>query len=898
MWKKVSFGIFITACIIGIIYWLIYVREIKAPVSDPIKAVPTNAAFIFESNQIKSTWNKLSNTNIIWEELLGTEVFSDLNRQAIYMDSLIQTDPAISSLLEEHPILISAHGIVDKKFAFLFTYSLPNLTHRPTFENFVQSIEKGKRTEISEFNTVTILRIPLSGKKNIYCAEKEGTIMISFEKKLIEASIQQLLSDRSLVDNNNFKKIMEASGKKVDANLYINYSSFPTILDPFLKTKADGIASFADCSGWDITIKPNAVMLNGFSQVNDSIPSFLSAFNEQKSQKIEITKVTPSNASLMIYYGVSDMHRFQNSLQQTLDHQKNTDKDIPVHLKKMMLDWMNNEMALILTDNQTEDPAENAYAIIRADNIDEALQSLASVSDSLPSEEISNSDSSRFNGYSIKCLGHTGFLSSLFGTTFSRVKNNYYTSLEDYVVFANSKTALEDLINEFESNKVLSEDRNYQAFSENLSAEANYYIYTSVSRSENIYSGLLGKKYASELRTKKELLSKFEAGAIQFSNSNGSYYSNAYFKYNPEFKKETGTIWEFKLDTTISSKPYLLINHNTKAREVFVQDDANKIYLISNTGKIIWTKQLHEKIMSNVVQVDVLKNDKLQMVFNTRSAIYMFDRNGNEMKGFPIKLKSPATNAISVIDYENNRDYRIFIALANKSIVCYQTNGERLEGFRFDKTKDLVYIPIQYFNAAAKDHLCAIDVKGNIYILNRQGEIRVKMREQTAQGIRNFFVEPGKDYKRTSIISADTLGNIIRIGLTGEKENIKVQDFETSPYFEYRDIQNDKTKEYIFLTRKELKVFSQDRSLLFVHEFKELVANIPVLFQFPDGKTRIGVVSEASDELFLFNDNGSVSEGFPVSGKTLFSIGDLNNEGHFNLISGSSFNSIFVYQVR
>jgi PPE-repeat protein len=67
---------------------------------------------------------------------------------------------------------------------------------------------------------------------------------------------------------------------------------------------------------------------------------------------------------------------------------------------------------------------------------------------------------------------------------------------------------------------------------------------------------------------------------------------------------------------------------------------------------------------------------------------------------------------------------------------------------------------------------------------------------------------------------------------------------------------------------------------------------------FPDGKEKIGVVSETANELYLFNDNGSLYHGFPLSGKTGFSIGDLNNEGVLNLITGSSDNSIYLYQLE
>ena len=189
-------------------------------------------------------------------------------------------------------------------------------------------------------------------------------------------------------------------------------------------------------------------------------------------------------------------------------------------------------------------------------------------------------------------------MSELFGWQYNKITENYFTSVDDYIVFANTDDALRSFINDFENNKTLANNKNYQAFSENVSKEANLFIYSSIARSSNIYSSFVTEDLSQEIEKQIKLIQKFEGVGIQFTFNNKLFYSTIYLKYNPEIKQEISTLWETKLDTTISSKPYLVINHTTKAKEIFVQDDGNKIYLISNTGKIIWSKQLHEKIMS------------------------------------------------------------------------------------------------------------------------------------------------------------------------------------------------------------------------------------------------------------------------------------------------------------
>lgn len=926
--KKISVGVLVAVLIAGGVYWFTYTKELTTPVSGAINAIPGNAAVIVESKNISDTWKKLSQTSVWWQDLLGAELFSALHADAGYIDSIIAKEPAIAALLKNHSVFISAHVSGATTFDFLYVYSLPNLTYQPQVKSFFQKINTNRTPAGRMYSGAAITTVYVGSGDSISYAFVDGILMMSGKGTLVEDAVRQLKSGVSLLKDKNFDRILTTAGQNVDANIYVNYKNVPGILshytDASLIRDVNAVPDFADCSAWDVHIKPDALLLTGFTQAKDSSAKFLNVFRKQAPQDILFTRVAPAKTSLFLFLGISNSKLYhrdyknylsatqQLKLQAMEQYMNGVESKYGVSLEEYVTEWISNEMALVVTEPTSTDFKNNTYAVLHSDNVEESVRKLtelgAVISNSTgknAGEDAGSEAKQRkestvdYRNHAIGYVNLPQLLPQLFGWPFKKIYNTYFTSVRDYVVFGNSVEALQNFIDDFENNKVLANDKNYRLFAENVSNEANIYLYSSLARSANTYAAFLKADLSKALEEKRDILYKFQAAAFQFTinKTNNLFYSSAYLKHNPSYKQESGTLWEQQLDTTLSSKPYIVVNHTTQTKEIVVQDDANKLYLISNTGKILWTKQLPEKIISDIRQVDALKNDKLQLLFNTKNAVYVYDRNGKDLRGFPIKLESPASNAVSVFDYENNRDYRVFVACENKKIRCFKLNGEEVTGFKFGGTDAVVKIPVRYEKIEGKDHLLAVDEGGKVYVLNRQGEVLVEMKERLPEKCNGFYVEGGKDYGKTVIMAADTTGLITKVSFAGTIETLKIKRFDSPVFFTYKDINNDNSKEYVFVSGNGLSVFSQNESPLFTYEFKEAVNHAPLFFDFPDGTAKIGVALQQHNELYLFNETGGVYTLFPVAGKTLFSIGDLNNNGTFMLVTGSAQKSIYVYQL-
>ena len=102
-----------------------------------------------------------------------------------------------------------------------------------------------------------------------------------------------------------------------------------------------------------------------------------------------------------------------------------------------------------------------------------------------------------------------------------------------------------------------------------------------------------------------------------------------------------------------------------------------KIYLFSNQGKLYWKKIIDGNIIGKVEQVDLFKNGRLQIAFRTSNRLYILDRNGKNVKPFPIKIpNSKNLTPLSVFDYDKNRNYR-FLVTQDNNIFMYDKNAKK-----------------------------------------------------------------------------------------------------------------------------------------------------------------------------------------------------------------------------
>jgi outer membrane protein assembly factor BamB len=913
MFRKIIAIILILLFMAGLAYVYMYIKQTKAPVSYSLNAVPGNAAIILQTRNASALWNKLGKTNIIWEEIRTTPYFNQLHERLVLLDSLMRKNSDVSEIISTNPLIVSFHKSGAENFDFLYLLNLPPVKNSSFVNDFISSSGGNVEGQSRRYEQEEIFSARFDGINTAFqYTLVQGIFIGSFSGMLIEDAIRQLHNGTPILREKTFAKVYETVGEKVDGNIFINYNAFAEVLFAITgdngKQSLQPLSQFAGWSAIDLNLRPNILMLNGFTYNSDSLDYYLSQFKRQKPQQLEVLRLIPSNTSVLAVLGFSNYATFHKDYLSYQDRikRKNNGNDIikeysaryEINIQKNLIDHIGSEMAVGVAELSQQQFEGKCFSLIKTNSIQDAIAGIDVLAAAINQKSNQKKFEEKYHDYTIsQILLDAKFFDAVFGSLFSAINKPYYTAIGRYIVFANSIEQLKELVDRFGAERTLAKDANFKQFADNLSDESNVFVYSNIARSPELYTRYLNQTFSETVVQHTELLRKFEAVAFQFVAGNDMFFTNFSLKHNPVYKEERTTLWEFQLEADLAIKPKIVINHNDNTKEIFVQDTEHNIYLISNTGKKLWSKNIGATIMGEVQQVDALKNGRLQYLFNTSDKLYLIDRNGNDVIGFPIKLKDNATAPLTLLDYDYNKEYRIIIPCGDR-IVNYKITGEPVQGWMFDKADASIVYSVQHVALSGKDYLITIDSNGKVYVFDRKGETRLVLKEKLKLPKNGtFYLEKGTELKSTFIVITDESGNVQKLGLTDELDIVSINEMSKEHFFDYKDIDNDKQYEYIFADEKFLRVYDRDKNKKIEYEFPGKVQNPIYYIKFPDNMGKIGVVLKEQQEIYLFKENGSLFEAMPLKGNSPFAISDINGDNQFDLIVGNGRN-LFAYSLK
>ena len=815
--------------------------------SDIYCSFPEVPVSIIQINNAEGLTQALLYNNNYWQDLSHLEQLKTINTVFTLVDSLKETNPDIISVLQNRKLVLSTYA-------------------------------NGKHlwsTQVSDNEQIAIKSLLSNNLSNkLYFAYPADILLISDDKALIEKSIMQVSSGVSLMDSEEgFNKIKDSAGEGALVNWFINIKSFQNTINESFKEKfnLDDINHYARWCGFDVETLEDKIVVNGFAESGDE-QDFLSVFSAQEYTLNTLTSRMPYNTYFFKHYALSDVDEYTqavdsfsnkheigyNAYGNLVSLETNTGENPLLFFRQ----FFDGEIAYGRTPM-------NEFVIVKLFSPQEAAEKL----NYMVNDKDNEAKLIKKNGLDIYHFNQNGFAASVFGKQFL-LEDEYMTIVDNKLIIAPTINFLTYIASRNANTQTLQCAPNFRDANKTLLSIANLSFYVNIPYVIRNAKEFFSEDFTAEIKKNENLWKNFSTFCLQAENSpNGNTYQHFFLQYDRVYKSEelgvrseelkhseelavkneekgemldnkgeqrneeenitpnstlfpnghqhvltTNLIntpaWSVNLDAPAIINPQIVKNHYNGEDEIFIQDENNQIYLISNSGKILWKKSIDGSIIGNVHQVDMLKNNKLQMAFVTENKLYIVDRNGNNLKNYPKTLSKKAIVGLSVFDYDKNKNYRFMIPTSDADVLLLNMQGEVPSDWNFSNTADIT-TPLQYFNIKGKDYIVTADSEKAL-IVNRRGENRVTPKGET-KGIKtSFFADAVGSQDR--LVAAGENGKILFIYTNNQVQETVIKDFAKN--FDFTMYKGRAGNYYMFYDKngfeaydKDFKIYLRDNSV-------------------------------------------------------------------------------------
>ncbi|MFD1615567.1 ribonuclease HII [Gelatiniphilus marinus] len=790
----------------------------KTDRTKPIHFIPENASVVLKTSNIESLKSAIQNNDVI-KKLSKTNSYKNLESKLESLSLLHPKGELFICFSKENNDSLQ-YSIITKYHKNLFkTDSLPNYIEE-TLVSKNKSITKSTLNNNTFYSTIT-----------------DSMFIASSSKKIIDAAF---LNTRK---NTELEKIYNTTDKDQSLSFIIkNENEF--IKSLFIEDSIS-FENFSNYFAIDANVSQDEILINGITKATDSTKSLINIFKDNIPQENHIQNITPSNSDGFMSFTFNDFNAFEANLSKFNKKDSIASTTLFDNITEIGTIYEDEKRAVIL----------NSIDVIATKD---ALLSELNIIDTYRQIEIF--------GFSKPNL-----FSNTFYPLIAFNDATKYCVIDNFFVFADNLEMLQNIIANYQNKTTLSAQSYFKNIKANLSDQSSLLMVVNSS----ILKTILDRNIEGNSNYK---LNKYKASALQFIYDTHFAHVNGVIKKAKTRSYQNSISEEFniKLDTDLLTNPQFVTNHITKQKEIVVQDVNNRLYLISNKGKILWKKQLQGPVLGDIEQIDIYKNGRLQLVFATPNRVYVIDRNGKDVAPFPKKFSDKITQPLAVFDYDKKKNYRLLVT-QNKRVFMYNVSAKIVNGFTFKAASKTIVTQPKHFRMGGKDYL-TFKTEDKLYILDRTGKTRVKPKTP------NTFSNESVYLHKNKFTTTTKNGNLVSIDTRG---NTAIQNLNLSNNHHLQAT----SKTLVTLTDNQLTIKSRTIEL----DFGNYTA--PLIFYLND-KIYVSVTDLQSQKTYLFDSQAKPISNFPVYGNSPIELNNIDKDRNLEFVVKGESNAIILYQIN
>lgn len=837
--------------------------------------VPETAALVFSSEK-SLAYNEIS-AKPIWsafQKLSSVQRFEELLAQ---LDSA-SSEVSLSDVFDIGQIKLAIAPTSSSDLDALVIVPLSNNKQRDYLEKIIAFFQaEGMTLRERRYNGFTISELGQGGDVHFSMLQHKGFLVGSVTPFLVEDAVRAFNVPDNRFINTHRKSVNLSPLTNDEGNLYLNLDQVSALLNGFTDKRSE---LFTGEGFMDIRLDDKLVHLSGFTYPTNGI---LTSINTS-AKSFDLLDIVPNSVAWLKHYSVQDMKDWRQGL---LDGDPIIKESVEKLKSSFDLD-MNFFFELIEGEIAVAElemyggTISNRLVFFNSSDITQSVRFLdqmarRSAKDSVFHEQVGE--------YAISKIYSRELSRSLLGGHSELGEELYFSRVNDQVILSSTIGDLKGTLGQIEADETWRKSLRMNELLETAGREANLVVLVNVPRYWNSFIQSLKPEWREVFYQNESGFKSLEFVSLQLNLVEDKFYTTltALQPNVPKKAVRSKVGQEQTIPHPIISRPFVHKSHVDQSFEVLLQDSIFQLHHLDARFGLLWTRQLSGQLSSEIYGVDYYANGKKQYAFVEGDSLYIIDRNGFNVTGFPKSIDiAGEVNGLSMVDYDGSKNYR-FILFNDSEIYLKGKNAEALDGWSPNSLESPQLATPRHIRAAGRD----------AFVIVQQRQIDLKTRRGTSYPgfplkfpvnvSSNYFLRASGSFESSHLVFVSEDGQVYQVSLDGKiSQTEQLYRPDTNTKFDLIPDVLDHTFLISQVSNSGLTLFDESGQTLFRKPYIKTDANIR-FYRF--GGDRAVILFHDSDGLVtLYN-----MEGEPITQSSI------RSEGTPSLLNFENAGSYVIY---
>lgn len=514
-----------------------------------IYLVPGDAAFIVCSSEPVEDWQRFSSSGP-WQSLAKSNMFTEIGRRASYLDSMVQDNKVLLSLVGRRDLIISVHKTRADDWDFLLIMDLQKASKLNTLKDQIENILKLTGSEVTQrrYRGVNITEmLDAETHEILYMAFVDNHLVASYTSRLVQAAIDERDSPGIGLDDSFIRADKLVAGKGL-CRVFVNYANLPEFLALYLGNSepVEALGRSMDFAGLWFDVESDKMEVGGYTLMKEEANPYVQALFGSGKRKTTAHDVVPARTALYVGVAMDNTAAFVDRLDAILSRSDSTfynsylaarklvERYFDISVDENLLSWMDGEFAFAQCEPGLLGREPERVIALKAKSIALARKNMDLLRKKMGYRSPVRFRTVEYKGYEINYVEVRGIFRQLMGRMLGGFDALYYSFVGDFVVMSDQPSSLLSCIEDYEQKNVLGAADGFRSVQREVAAASTLFVYVDMPKFFPQLRGILNAQTWADLQPDRDVLCSFPRWVLQICGGGRESTVQFLMQYAPD----------------------------------------------------------------------------------------------------------------------------------------------------------------------------------------------------------------------------------------------------------------------------------------------------------------------------------------------------------------------------